>query len=203
MRGSDNRIGLLKAYNCSFIKNTAKGYGAICCAFGGSAEIDSCDFIDNTAQICSGVYVHDGAEIINSRFINNTSPFATIVILEKYTLKNNTYAGNSPGLFILGKSFEAKAYDENLKKMELIKFTMTNTKIEYNSNRQFSVKLTHIYTGQPINDAYLDIYSNGKKIAQGSTDENGIFMFGKSLNAGTYNVKVVLKNNVLDRKSVV
>ena len=197
MRGSDNRIGLLKAYNCSFIKNTAKGYGAICCAFGGSAEIDSCDFIDNTAQICSGVYVHDGAKIINSRFINNTSPFATIVILEKYTLKNNTYAGNSPGLFILGKSFEAKAYDENLKKMELIKFTMTNTKIEYNSNRQFSVKLTHIYTGQPINDAYLDIYSNGKKIAQGSTDENGIFMFGKSLNAGTYNVKVVLKNNVL------
>lgn len=199
---TENKLGLFSAYNCSFTRNTAKCYAAICCADRGYAEIDSCEFKDNTAQICSAVYVLGEAEIRNSRFINNTSPFSTIVILEKYTLKNNAYSGNSPGVFILGKQYQGKAYDENLKKMELIRFTMTNAKIEYNSNRQLTVKLTHIYTGQPIPYAYLEIYSNGKKIAYGSTNAKGILSFGKSLKAGTYKVKVVLKSNVFVESDV-
>lgn len=77
--------------------------------------------------------------------------------------------------------------------MELIKFTASNLKTQYGSNKHFTVKLTHIYTNAPIHDAAIQVYDTktGKRIDNGVTDAKGIFKLD-TIKAGTYKIKVVL-----------
>ena len=189
--GSDKK-SLLNVFESNFTANHAKMFGAI---FGGYGvlNIDGCQFIRNTAEICSAVASGGTAKITNSKFINNTSPYAAISVGTQYALNDNVYSGNKYGLLIAGPDYRAKAYDDNLKKMELIKFTASNLKTQYGSNRHFTVKLTHIFTGAPIHDADIFVYDTktGKRIGGGVTDAKGIFKLD-TIKVGTYKIKVVL-----------
>jgi predicted outer membrane repeat protein len=194
-RYSINKVGTLMVENSSFIKNTAYYDGAISAS--GTVKINRCEFIENKAEICSAVNAADGfVEITNSKFINNTSPWA-MIISTRYSFNNNTYVVNSPEVFILGNMYSGKAYDVNLKKIELISIIAPSVKMVYNSNKYFTVKFVHKFTGKAIVDAWIYVRDakTGKILGQGFTDSKGVFVLDKKFKVGTYKVKISLASN--------
>ena len=181
--------------NDTFITNHAKIAGAIFCDYGGSIKVNSSNFIKNSAEICSAIDAVANATIINSNFINNTANFVTSIVLGDVTLKDNSYLNNAYGLFVLKDN---KIYDENMKRLELITFKAPDVKVEYNSNKNFKVTLTHKFTNKPIHDAYLLVKDakTGKLLFEEATDSKGIANFAVDLKVGTHKVKVYLDNNI-------
>lgn len=161
--GTTSFNGILTVVNSSFKNNRATDRGAI--EAYGKCKIDSCEFIGNSANFISAVAVlNNNAEIRNSKFINNTSPYGMIsMVKDSYTLANNIYTNYSPGpFFIFAKGEGYTVYDIDFKKMDLVKLTVSKVKVTYGKEFYVQIQIVHKYTGQKITQTLLIKFKDKK-----------------------------------------
>lgn len=192
-----NYRGELIIENTTFANNRAYGGGADGGAISvkGSTTIDSCKFINNSAYSCSVLYSFlYKTTISNSIFINNTSPYGMIGLGKDYTLNNNTYENNSEGQILINYGKQGhKAFDLNLKSIDLIKVTIpSKIKAVYSAEVPVKVKLYHKYFKQYVKYGFLDVEFKDKSTGKvyGGILEDGVWLLDYTLPVGVHKLEV-------------
>ncbi|WP_346661672.1 right-handed parallel beta-helix repeat-containing protein [uncultured Methanobrevibacter sp.] len=138
--------------------------------------------------------------IENSTFKNNTGYFGSAINGKNIIIKNSEFADNQEGVIISheninidGKKIsEMNVFDNDLKKIRLIRASLSKLTTTYLSGKSINIKLT-FKDGKPVPDYdFVLILTKGKKTKYyyPSTNSKGIYNFKAStLDVGTYKLK--------------
>lgn len=212
-RNSNHDYALIVSSDIRILNSIFKDNGLIIIynIFGGNVIVENSIF-ENTGG--GPAIMSDDVEVINSTFVNNSGYYAGAIRGECIKITNCTFKNNMECAVICYKNITVgdkiqtgnKAFDNSLNQTKLVKISVKNTLISYNSGKCPQIKLTFIESKRPVKQyhfAYIILKGN-KRLVVNQEDYCDYHVYGENefgysngkceipnLSVGTYKIKFV------------